>query len=167
VKRVAGVAGVVNDIEVRLPARDKLSDPEIAREIIAALQRALPSTWENIRPLIHEGRVTLEGSVDWHYHREIADDAVRGVRGVVSVGNMIRIQPKAKSVQPAQIKQQIEEAFRRHAQIDAKHVLVDASGAEVTLRGEVGSCDERDQAERTAWSAPGVTHVRNEITVRT
>ncbi len=167
VKRVAGVTGVANDIEVRLPARNTAPDPEIAREISAALQRALPATWENIRALVHQGHVTLEGSVEWHYQREIADDAARAVRGVISLGNSIRIQPQAKSpVRPAEIKHKIEAAFQRQARIDARHVSVQASGAEVILRGEVGSWAERDQAERTAWSAPGVTQVRNEIAVR-
>ncbi len=167
VKRVAGVAGVANDIEVRLPARDTVSDPEIARDIVTALRRALPGTWENIQPLVHKGHVMLEGSVEWHYQRDIADDAARAVRGVVSLGNSIRIHPQPKkTMAPAEIKKKIEEAFRRQAQIDAGHVSVQTSGAEVTLRGEVGSWAERDQAEKTAWSAPGITSVKNELTVR-
>ena len=166
-KRVAGVAGVANDIEVRIPARDAIADPDLARDVIVALQRALPWAWQNVHPLVHAGRVVLEGSVEWHYQREIADDAVRGVRGVVSMGNSIRIQPQSEPLQSAEIKKQIEAAFQRHAQIDARQVTVESHGPEVTLRGEVRSWAERDQAEKTAWSAPGILHVRNEITVRT
>ena len=164
VKRVAGVLAVANDIEIRLPARDTVSDPEIAREAMDALKRALPVVWENIRPLVRDGRVRLEGTVEWHYQREAAEDAVHAVRGVISVRNSIRIQPQ---VEAGAIKRQIEEAFRRNALIDAGQVAIETHGGEVTLRGEVRSWAEHDQAQRTAWSAPGVTNVRNDIRIRT
>ena len=163
-KRVAGVIGLANDIDVRLASYDTLTDPEIARAVVTALQGALPLSWPEIKPLIHDGRVALEGEVEWHYQREKAEQAVREVRGVVSVRNSLRIKPK---VAAAQIKHQIEEAFRRSAEVDAQHVIVETQGGEVTLRGEVRSWSERDQAQRTAWSAPGVMQVRNELQVRT
>lgn len=164
VKHVVGVTGVANDIEVRLPARDAVTDPKLARDVVAALQAALPDAWQDIEPLVREGKVALEGAVEWRYQREIADDAVRGVRGVISVRNSIRIQP---SVKVGPIKQDIEEAFRRSAQIDANHVSVDTNDGNVTLRGEVRSWTEREQAEQSAWSAPGVLNVKNELTIRT
>jgi osmotically-inducible protein OsmY len=164
VKRVAGVVAVANDIEIRLPARDTVSDPEIAREAMDALKRALPVVWGNIRPVVRDGRVRLEGTVEWHYQREAAEDAVRAGRGVISVRNSIRIQPQ---VEAGAIKRQIEEAFRRNALVDAGQVAIETHGGEVTLRGEVRSWAEHDQAQRTAWSAPGVTNVRNEIRIRT
>jgi len=69
-------------------------------------------------------------------------------------------------VAPGDIREKIEQAFRRSAAIDARQVRVDACGSEITLRGEVRSWSERDQAQATAWSAPGVTSVVNELTVR-
>ncbi len=163
-KRVAGVLAVANDIAVRIPMRDKVADPQIARDAIEALKLALPAVWEDIKLLVHDGRVTLEGALEWHYQRVTAEDVVRAIHGVVSVGNSIRIRPRVKA---GAIKHQIEEAFRRNAQIDADHVSVETHGAEVTLRGEVRSWAEHDQAQQTAWSAPGVTNVRDEITIRT
>jgi len=163
-KRVAGVLAVANDIEVRLPTTSTATDPEIARDAVAALRSELPLSWEKIRPLVHEGRVALEGTVEWHDQRERAESAVRRVNGVVSVRNSIRLEPR---VTPADIREKIEEAFRRSAAIDAQQVRVEARGSEVTLRGEVRSWSERDQAQATAWAAPGVTNVRNELTVRT
>ncbi len=163
-KRVAGVLAVANDIAVRIPTRDKVADPKIARDAIDALKLALPAVWEEIKLLVHDGRVTLEGALEWHYQRVTAEDAVRAVQGVVSVGNSIRIKPRVKA---GAIKHEIEEAFRRNAQIDADHVSVETHGSEVTLRGEVRSWAEHDQARQTAWSAPGVTNVRDEITIRT
>jgi osmotically-inducible protein OsmY len=113
---------------------------------------------------VHDGHVALEGTVEWQFERERAEHAVREVRGVISVRDSIRLQPQ---LAPTEIKQRIEQAFRRSAAVDAQHVTVETRGAEVTLRGEVRSWAERDEAQRTAWAAPGVIEVRNELTVRT
>ena len=162
-KRVRGVLAVANDIEVRLPAGAFRSDPHIARDTVAALKCALPLNWEHVTPLIHEGRVALEGDLDWHFERERAETAVRHVPGVVSVRNSIRLTHRGTRVD---IKDKIEAAFRRSATIDAERIRVEASGSEVTLRGEVRSWAEREQAQQAAWAAPGVTHVNNELTMR-
>jgi osmotically-inducible protein OsmY len=166
VKRVAGVTGVANDLVVRAPHGGMPADPEIAREAVAALKTELPLVWQSIKPIVKGGHVGLEGTVEWHYERDRAEFAVRRVPGVLSVRNSISLKPKPR-VAPAEIKHKIEEAFRRNAIIDAQRVTVDASGGEVTLRGEVRSWAELDQAQQTAWAAPGVSKVRNELTVRT
>jgi osmotically-inducible protein OsmY len=162
-KRVAGVTAVANDVLVRLDLAGRATDPEIAREVIAALQYWLPISWEKIKPVVRDGHVMLDGTVAWHYQRERAENAVRRVKGVSSVDNSIRVMP---TLTAGDIKHKIEDAFRRSAEIDARHVAVDADGTEVTLRGEVRSWSERDQAQQSAWSAPGVTRVINELRVR-
>jgi osmotically-inducible protein OsmY len=163
-KRLPGVTAIANDIAVRLPLGDVLPDPDIALASVTALQMELPSDWQNIKAVVHEGRVALEGTVEWHHQRERAESAVRRLRGVISVRNSIRIEPR---IAAAEIQDKIERAFKRIAHIDASHIRVNSAGSEVTLRGEVRSWAERDQAQQTAWSAPGVTNVRNELTVRT
>ncbi len=163
VKRIAGVSAVANDIEVRVAKGQGTSDPEIARHAVEALRRALPLEWESVQPLVHHGHITLEGSVGWQYQRESVLAAMAKINGVTGISDELRVTP---GVEPEDIKHKIEDAFRRSAEIDASHVSVDAHGSEVTLRGEVRSWSERDQAQMTAWSAPGVTNVRNELTVR-
>jgi len=164
VKRVAGVSAVANDLAVRVPLGGTPTDPEIARGAVAALERDLAQVAEPIKALVHEGHVALEGTVEWHYQRDRAERAVRSVPGVISVRNSIRLKPR---LAPGEIKRQIEQAFQRSAAVDAQHVTVETHGPEVTLRGEVRSWAECDEALRTAWSAPGVINVRNEMTVRT
>jgi osmotically-inducible protein OsmY len=162
-RRVKGVAAVANDIQVK-PASGAPTDPEIARAALAALKLELPLAWEQIKPTVKDGRVSLEGTVEWHYQRERAESAIRHLNGVISVLNTVTVKPR---IAPDDIKHRIEDAFRRIAYVDASHITVDASGSEVTLRGEVRSWAERDQAQQTAWSAPGVSRVTNGITVRT
>ena len=162
-KRVVGVTAVANDLAVRSPLGGLPTDPEIARDAVAALKLELPLAWENIKPIIKQGHVALEGTVEWNDQRERAEAAVRRLHGVLSVRNSISLKPR---VAATEIKHRIEEAFRRSAIIDAGKVSVDAQGSEVTLRGEVRSWAERDQAQQTAWAAPGVLTVKNEISVR-
>src|ERR1700738_2106114 len=74
-KRVAGVTGVANDIEVRLPIFNKRPDPEIARDAVAAIQAELPYSSEHIRVAVEDGWLTLEGQVEWNYSRQRAEAA--------------------------------------------------------------------------------------------
>jgi len=162
-KRVAGVSAVANDIQVRLSHIAKTTDPEIARGAIAALKSDLPLTWDQITVMVDNGYVRLEGKVQWHFQRERAEAALRRVNGVLSLRNHITVMPTA--VMPSDIKLKIEQAFKRSAAVDASHVDVDTNGTEVTLSGEVRTWAERDQAQQSAWSAPGVTTVTNNLRV--
>jgi osmotically-inducible protein OsmY len=163
-KRVVGVVGVANDLEVRLPQVDEKPDPEIARDVVANLKMWLPNSWEHIKAIVKDRWVTLEGEVEWNYQREYAERAVRWIKGVKGVSNLIRLHPRV-APSPTEIKQKIEEAFRRSALIDANRVTVETSGGEVVLRGNVRSWAEREEAERAAWLAPGVIRVDNRIVV--
>ena len=161
-KRVAGVKAVANDIEVRLPAIDQRPDPDIARDAVAALKTELPISYDRIKVVVRDGWVTLEGAVEWQYQKTSAETAVRRVKGVKGVTNVIAVKPK---VEPSELQRKIIDAFRRNAEVDANRITVEANGSEVILKGTVRSWIEREEAERVAWSAPGITHVEDRIVV--
>lgn len=103
-KRVSGVRGIANDLEVRLPNVDERPDPDIARDAVSALKSQLPLSSENTRVVVKNGWITLEGNVEWYYQKSIAESAVRRLKGVRGVINSIVIKPR---VEPSEIKRKI------------------------------------------------------------
>jgi osmotically-inducible protein OsmY len=161
-KRVKGVRAVANDLEIRLPSVDSRPDPEIAREAVQALGTALPYSGEKFTVTVKDGWVTLEGEAEWQYQREQAEAAVRRIRGIKGITNLIQLQAKAPV---ATVKRMIEDALKRSAEIDAQNIAVEAEGDKVILKGKVRSWAERQEAERAAWRAPGVRKVEDQITI--
>jgi osmotically-inducible protein OsmY len=155
-----GVKAVANEIQVKL-STERL-DPEIAEDAVKSLKRELPSSAEKVKVVVKNGWLTLEGHVEWNFQKEWAERAVRSISGVKGVTNLITVEPR---VNPGDVKKKIEDALVRSAQVDAQRVEVIADGGKVTLKGTVRSWAERQEAERSAWAAPGVTSVDNQIRI--
>ena len=161
-KRISGVTGVANELAVRPSVEQSRTDPEIAREIVRVIRAQLPTLAECVKVIVDRGHVTLEGSAPWHFLAERAETVARSQAGVLSIRNSIAVLPH---VEPTNIKADIQSAFQRSADVDGKAVTVQATGSVVTLTGKVRSWYEREEAQRTAWAAPGVTEVKNQIVV--
>jgi osmotically-inducible protein OsmY len=159
-KRVYGVKGVADDIEVKLFW--KQTDPEIARDAVHELESHVSIPADKIKVTVKNGWVTLEGTVEWEYQKSLAKSAVKKLTGLTGVTNEIEVRPK---VTPQEVKGKIEEALRRSAELDARRITVEVEGSTVKLYGSVSSWAEREEAERAAWSAPGTTMVENHILV--
>jgi len=162
VRRVFGVRAIAQEIEIRLPSDKKTGDDEIAKRAADILRWRVGVPADRITIKVEKGVVTLAGDVDWQFQRRQAENAVHDLTGVLGITNLIRV--SARPQVPA-IKEKIQQALRRSAELDASHVTVRAEGGKVILGGTVHAWYERELAERAAWSAPGVTDVQDRIEI--
>ena len=160
--RVRGVKAVANDIEVRLSSGAERNDTDIAAAAARALEWDAFVPVDKIDVTVSKGWVTLKGEVEWQYQKQDAELAVGRLAGVKGVTNLIIVKPR---LTPSELKAKIEQALVRSAELDAKRITVDVVGSKVTLKGTVRSWAEKQEAERQAWLAPGVTSVDNRITI--
>jgi osmotically-inducible protein OsmY len=161
-KRVAGVRGVAQEIEVRYPSDKKTADDQIAKRALDILSWNTTIPKDRVQVSVQKGWVSLSGQVDWWYQRVDAENAVKRLSGVTGLTNAITVKPK---VQAMDVKSRIERALKRNAEMEASGIRVSVVGGKVTLDGKVKAFYERDLAERTAWSAPGVTAVEDRISI--
>lgn len=160
--RVFGVKAVAEKIQVRLPGSLKRSDEDLARAVSNALEWNVSVPHDHVKVQVQDGRVTLSGEVDWGYQKFAAEEAVRYLMGVVLSSNQITVKP---AVKPQNVKDKVVSSFRRNALLDSRRITVETRSGWVILRGSVRSWAERAEAQWSAFAAPGVSKVENNIII--
>jgi len=158
--RVNGVIAVANEIQVR--SIGERTDSDIAAAAVHALSWNSTVPQGKVHVTVDKGWITLKGDVEWQYQRQEAERVVRRLLGVKGVSNLITVKP---AVTPSDLKRKIEDALVRNAQVDAERITVEVQGSKAVLKGKVRSWAEREEAERVAWLAPGITSVDNQISL--
>jgi osmotically-inducible protein OsmY len=160
-ERVYGVKAVANELQVKLPGAPR-DDSDIARAIAHVLEWNVQVPEGRVHARVQNGWVTLDGEVDYDYQRREVERMVRQVRGVIGVTDAITVKPP---VSPEKVQQVIEDAFRREAEVDARHVQVEVSDHTARLYGHVHSVHEASAARAAASSAPGVATVESHLVI--
>lgn len=158
--KVSGVKAVANDLEVKLAS--ERTDADVAAAALRALEWDAFVPSDRIQVTVSKGWVTLKGEVEWQYQKQDAERVVRRLLGVKGVSNLITVKPRTN---PSELKKKIESALVRNAEVDANRITVEVQGSKAILKGTVRAWAEKEEAERVAWSAPGITSVENRIVV--
>jgi len=158
--RVSGVIAVANDITVSTIG--ERTDADIAAAAVHALKWNASVPADQIKVTVDKGWVTVKGEVEWQYQRQEVERVIRRLWGVKGVSNLITLKPLAS---PTDLKKKIEDALVRTAEVDANNISVEVQGSKAILKGKVHSWAEKREAERTAWLAPGITSVDNQVKV--
>jgi len=159
--RVYGVKAVADELTVK-PTGEPRDDSDIARAIAHILDNNTQIPEGKVHAQVRAGWVTLNGEVQWQYQRLEVERMVQHVHGVVGISNNIIVTPK---VSPGQVQAKIEEAFKREAEIDARHISVAISDHTARLYGHVHSLNEANAARAAAASAPGIASVESHLVV--
>jgi osmotically-inducible protein OsmY len=159
--RVAGVRSVANDLTVEPPVAQRRSDTSIAEAAAHALNWnvAVPDA---VKAVVKDGWVTLHGAVTWRYERMAAERSVRDLTGVLGLTNLITVEKQPVAID---IKATLEHRLQRSALVDPRRIAIEVDEVHLRLQGAARSWAEREEAERLAWTVPGVIEVDNQIAI--
>src|SRR5581483_2399636 len=133
---VRGVKAVACELAVALPAANARTDEALAKAAACAIAWNTMLANTNIQVFVDKGRITLQGTVNWHYQRRAADRTVRYLAGVKDVNNHLTVKPVAER---AVVQSQIHDALLRNASLDAERIRVELRGDRAILTGTVSS----------------------------
>jgi osmotically-inducible protein OsmY len=162
-RRVQGVQGVAEEIEVHLPYESKKTDDEIAAAVLDRLAWNVTIPRNAIKVKVEKGFVTLTGEVEWCYQQEAAQLDVQHLHGVVGVANNVTIMTQAVNV--GEISADIQHPLKRSWYTRPDSISVTASHVKVKLTGFVHSPHARYVATEAAWNAIGATSVENDLVI--
>jgi len=160
--RMWGVKSVVDAMVVRIPRSSGTEDGVIAKKATQLLDWAVDVPSSSVKADVDNHVITLSGAVTWEYQRDAAERAVAYINGLAGIRNDISL---SQAATVTVMKPAVEKAIARNAQLRTQAITIDVRDHELTLHGTVRSFADRRGAEHAAWSAAGVTSVRNDLRV--
>jgi len=161
--KVEGVTGVVNSINVVIPASIQRTDGEIRKAVMDVIKWNSSIEESKIKVEVKNGWVSLEGEVPWEYQRSRARQIAENLSGVVGVTNLLEV--VSTFATSGEVKEKIDSALKRNYYLNTNNIEVQVEASKVLLTGKVHTLAEKKEAETAAWSAPGISEVVNELVV--
>ena len=162
--RVAGVKAIAEELVVQYAfgTEAEQTDEGIAKRVLNVLEWNVSVPNDKIKVKVEKGIVSLTGAVEWYYQKAAAESAIRKLHGVTNILNNLEVKP---IVRASDVKGKIKAALDRNSEIESDKITVALNGETVTLGGKVDSYFERNLVQRTAWSAPGVGLVEDNMVI--
>ena len=162
VKKTRGVKALAADIDVKYGDNYRKTDQEIAKALVRAFEWDTSVPQDKINIEVRAGWVDLSGEVEHHYERNAAKRVAENIMGVKGINTIIKIK---QILEPSKISEEIKNAYMRIANIEASNIAIKVNDGLVTLSGKANTISEKEDAEKAAYNALGVTNVINEIEV--
>jgi len=116
---------------------------------IDRLREELPYSSQFVTVKVRDGRLALQGTLEWNYQRDAAERVVRATLGAIGLSNDIALNPV---VAASAIKREIAEALKRSAEPDVKQITADGVGSKAAMRGSVGTWAQPTEADSAIGS---------------
>jgi osmotically-inducible protein OsmY len=158
---VGGVKALDNKLLVGLEGA-AIDDIQLEQACRSALDHDRVVPKGSVTPTVRDGQVQLRGHVRNPFQRDAAEFVVGRLDGVLAIENLIAISSEPI---PSDVADRVSKAFKRNAIIDDSKIKVSNDGHTIYLTGVVGSHAAMRAALDTAWQAPGVDDVVNDLVI--
>ncbi|HNP33238.1 MAG TPA: BON domain-containing protein [Flavobacterium sp.] len=156
-KEVQGVKNCIEKIAVTLDENDKRSDIEIESDIIRQFRKNFGNSHEEIKTIVSNGNVWIEGRVKWKYQKDLAKECIVDVTGIISIENNISLPEKQE---PQIDEKNIFAAIYGNPTITTD-IKIEIIGNRVVLKGVVLNVEQKNLVTSLVRNVPGVREIEN------
>jgi osmotically-inducible protein OsmY len=151
---------------------DKASTPDVKDQVAKALDNA---NFKDVKVAVNNDKqlVTLSGDVKTQEDKARAEELAKNTAAGFVVANEIGVRPEGVESSARKIDSNVDEAIEKDFKaviianrMEKQHIRFDAKNGVLTLKGDVDTPRQREQAEKLAATVPNVQQVVNELDVK-